>query len=60
MLKRVEGAVPLCLYPPLQADIDTTGALLRIRTELFENILTETISHTLRARIGKRPMDLKI
>lgn len=36
----------------LQNDIDTTGALLEERDrELFENILTETISHTLRARI---------
>ncbi len=36
----------------LQNDIDTTGALLEDRDrELFENILTETISHTLRARV---------
>lgn len=36
----------------LQTDIDTTGALLEERDrELFENILTETISHTLRARV---------
>lgn len=36
----------------LQNDIDTTDALLEDRDrELFENILTETISHTLRARI---------
>lgn len=36
----------------LQNDIDTTGALLEERDrELFENILTETISHTLRSRI---------
>ena len=36
----------------LQNDIDTTGSLLEDRDrELFENILTETISHTLRARV---------
>lgn len=36
----------------LQNDIETTGALLEDRDrELFENILTETISHTLRARV---------
>lgn len=36
----------------LQTDIDTTEALLDDKDrELFENILTETVSHTLRARI---------
>lgn len=53
MLKK--GGKELSLYAfiqSLQADIDTTGALLEDKDrELFENILTETISHTLRARI---------
>jgi uncharacterized protein (TIGR02680 family) len=36
----------------LQTDIDSTGSILEDRDrELFENILTETISHKLRARI---------
>ena len=50
-----KGGRELSLYAfiqALQTDIDTTGALLEDRDrELFENILTETISHTLRARI---------
>lgn len=50
-----KGGRELSLYAFIQSlenDIETTGALLEERDrELFENILTETISHTLRARI---------
>ena len=50
-----KGGQELSLYEfiqALQTDIDLTGTLLEDRDrELFENILTETISHTLRARI---------
>ncbi len=50
-----KGGRELSLYEfmqSLQADIDSTGSILEERDrELFENILTETISHKLRARI---------
>ncbi len=50
-----KGGKELSLYDfiqSLQADIDSTGSILEDRDrELFENILTETISHKLRARI---------
>lgn len=50
-----KGGKELSLYEfihSLQADIDSTGSILEDRDrELFENILTETISHKLRARI---------
>ncbi|MCM1233764.1 MAG: TIGR02680 family protein [Ruminococcus flavefaciens] len=50
-----KGGKELSLYDfiqSLQADIDSTGSILEERDrELFENILTETISHKLRARI---------
>lgn len=50
-----KGGRELSLYEfihSLQDDIDSTGSILEDRDrELFENILTETISHKLRARI---------
>ena len=50
-----KGGKELSLYEfiqSLQTDIDSTGSILEDRDrELFENILTETISHKLRARI---------
>ncbi len=50
-----KGGRELSLYgfiQSLQDDIDSTGAILEERDrELFENILTETISHKLRNRI---------
>lgn len=50
-----KGGKELSLYDfiqSLQTDIDSTGSILEDRDrELFENILTETISHKLRARI---------
>lgn len=50
-----KGGKELSLYDfiqSLQADIDSTGSILEDRDrELFENILTKTISHKLRARI---------
>ena len=50
-----KGGKELSLYDfiqSLQTDIDATGSILEDRDrELFENILTETISHKLRARI---------
>lgn len=50
-----KGGKELSLYDfiqSLQSDIDSTGSILEDRDrELFENILTETISHKLRARI---------
>lgn len=50
-----KGGKELSLYEfiqSLQADIDSTGSILEDRDrELFENILTETISHRLRRRI---------
>ena len=50
-----KGGKELSLYDfiqSLQADIDSTGSILEDRDrELFENILAETISHKLRARI---------
>lgn len=50
-----KGGKELSLYAfiqSLQTDIDSTGSILEDRDrELFENILTETISHKLRARI---------
>lgn len=49
------GGKELSLYDfiqSLQTDIDSTGSILEDRDrELFENILIETISHKLRARI---------
>lgn len=52
-----KGGKELSLYDfiqSLQTDIDTTGTILEERDrELFENILTETISHKLRARIDE-------
>ena len=53
LLKKNGQELPLSAFiQSLQTDIDTTGALLEDRDrELFENILVETISQTLRARI---------
>lgn len=50
-----KGGKEISLYDfiqSLQTDIDSTGSILEDRDrELFENILTETVSHKLRARI---------
>lgn len=62
-----KGGKELSLYDfiqSLQTDIDSTDSILEDRDrELFENILTETISHKLRARIeesGRWVQDMTI